>query len=75
MPEDTGWQFLCNKKKPEARAQVWALEEVIAHDSSLAPFVDCPPGTELVRSKQESPWIVTGCNRESSEIQEGKVIN
>ena len=61
FPEDTGWQFLCNRHSPERRPLFWALEEVIAYEPSLADFADCPPGTELVRPGQGEDWIVTGC--------------
>jgi hypothetical protein len=58
MPEDTGWQFLCNAEEPENEneAQVWALSEVLEHEPSLAEFVHSPPGTTLVRDNTDSPW-------------------
>lgn len=61
FPEDTGWQFLCNSHEPETRALIWALEEVVAREPGLDDFVDCPPGTELVRPEEDHAWIVTGC--------------
>ncbi len=61
FPEDTGWQFLCNRHKPETRPLFWALEEIIAHDASLEEFVDCPAGTVMVRPNEDSAWQVTGC--------------
>lgn len=59
--EDTGWQFLCNRHKPEKRPLIWALEEIIAHDASLEEYVDCPAGTEISRLEKNSVWQVIGC--------------
>ena len=58
FPEDTGWQFLCNRHRPETRALVWALEEIVAREPSFDEFLDCPPGTEVVKSEKDQPWMV-----------------
>jgi hypothetical protein len=58
VPEDSGWQFLCNsgQDENEDEAQVWALSEVFEHDPSLFGLLDVPPGTKLVRGRQNQPW-------------------
>jgi len=62
VPEDTGWQFLCNSADfgEESEAEVWALSEVLEFEPSLAEFADCPPGTTIIRHSQDSPWLVIG---------------
>ena len=62
MPEDTGWQFLCNSAGAEEMqdAQVWSLREVIELEPSLAPFMNCTPGTVLIRDNQGSRWKSVG---------------
>lgn len=44
FPEDTGWQFLCNRHANETRPLIWALENVVAHEPTLADLVDYSPG-------------------------------
>ncbi len=58
FPEDTGWQFLCNRHRAETRALVWALKEIVAREPGLDEFLDCPPGSEIVRSEADQPWMV-----------------
>ena len=62
MPEDTGWQFLCNQADEDIQeAQVWSLREVVNLEPALAAFLNCPVGTTLVRADRASPWkIVEG---------------
>ena len=60
-PVDTGWQFVCNSgldEDPES-AKVWALDEVIALEPSLAAILDHPPGTQLIRKDASSPWQIS----------------
>lgn len=56
FPEDTGWQFLCDRHKHETQALVWAVEEIVAHDPSLDEYLDCAPGAEIFRSDKDTPW-------------------
>ena len=57
---DSGWQFLCGAEKEDwHKAQVWALHEVLAEDSSLIAFMGKPPGTVLTRSNPNQPWQVS----------------
>jgi hypothetical protein len=62
MPEDTGWQFLCNSVDEEdmQETQVWSLREVIELEPSLAPFMNCVTGTVLIRDDQASTWKSAG---------------
>ena len=62
LPEDTGWQFLCNLPEPEdiQEAQVWSLHEVITLEPSLAAYLNCPAGTVITRNNQVSQWISVG---------------
>ena len=59
-PVDTGWQFVCNSGLDEdiETAQVWALNEILAIEPSLTPFIDEPPGTQLRRANRSSTWEV-----------------
>lgn len=65
MPEDTGWQFLCDAEEPEdvKEAQVWALSEVLEVEPSLAGFINYPPGISVFRVNQNSPWTIVGNER------------
>jgi hypothetical protein len=65
MPEDTGWQFLCDtgELESENEAQVWALSEVLEQEPSLAEFLNYPPSTTIVRGDRNSQWIVAGPHR------------
>jgi hypothetical protein len=60
MPEDSGWQFLCDRGKDEisAKSRVWLVCEVLDYDRSLVPFIEYPPGTILTRQDQASEWKV-----------------
>ena len=62
MPEDTGWQFLCNSVDAEdmQEAEVWSLSEVVELEPSLAPFMNCAAGTELIRDDETSSWRSVG---------------
>ncbi len=57
--EDSGWQFRCavTEDDPEF-AKVWLVCEILNLDPSLAPFIDCPPGTVLARANSSSPWEI-----------------
>lgn len=69
MPEDTGWQFLCNRVESEdmQEAQVWGLNEVLDVVPSLARFVNCPVGTTIMRDDEKSEWkIVKGGDCQTS---------
>jgi hypothetical protein len=56
IPEDSGWQFLCDGGEEETEAQVWALSEVIELEPTLAEFIDAPDGTVLVRDAKTNTW-------------------
>src|SRR5437762_1148933 len=55
---DSGWQFLCNVATEEnpSDAKVWAVSEVLDIEPTLAPFIDLPPGTRIVRENIGAPW-------------------
>ena len=61
MPEDSGWQFLCdsNSNEDPDMAKVWLVSEVLDYEPSLAEFVDTPPGTILTRTDPYSHWQVS----------------
>ena len=61
FPEDTGWQFHCNRHDHKTRPLIWALEGIVAHEPTLDEFIDYGPGTDIVRSEENTPWIVTQC--------------
>lgn len=58
FPEDTGWQFLCNRHKPETQPLIWALEEIVALDSGLDEYLDWDPGAEIFRTNETGPWEI-----------------
>jgi len=60
MPEDSGWQFLCDTGEDEdsERARVWLVCEVTDYEPSLLPFIGFPPGTVLRRRSREADWEV-----------------
>lgn len=58
FPEDTGWQFLCNRHKPETQPLIWAVEEIVACDPTLDEYLDCAPGTEIFRPDKDTPWQI-----------------
>lgn len=69
VPEDTGWQFTCNRVDSEdpQEAQVWSLGEVIDLEPTLAAFMACPAGTAIERYDQKSAWkIVAGSDCETA---------
>lgn len=69
VPEDTGWQFTCNRVDSEdpQEAQVWSLGEVINCEPSLAAFMTCPAGTAIERDDGNSAWkIVAGGDCETA---------
>ncbi len=62
MPEDSGWQFLCNSNLDEDpdMAKVWLVCEVLEFEPSLSEFIGSPPGTVLTRKSYASEWIASG---------------
>ena len=59
-PEDSGWQFRCNKAPAEYvdDAQIWSISEVLEMDPTIAPIIDEPFGTTVERSSPEVEWVV-----------------
>ena len=56
-PEDSGWQFLCGKPdEDEFKAAIWSVKEILAYDSSLAPWIDAPFGTKIEKSSNALIW-------------------
>ena len=54
---DSGWQFLCGADDETwENAQVWAIHEVLSSESTLAPYLAMPTGTELRRLAPGVPW-------------------
>jgi hypothetical protein len=60
MPEDSGWQFLCEKEDHENAdaPKVWLICEVLDYEPSLANFVELPPGSIVTRKTATSDWEV-----------------
>lgn len=59
--DDSGWQFLCGREHAETdEAHVWALQEVLELEPSLAPHLELRPGTLLSREEVDEPWMVVG---------------
>lgn len=58
---DSGWQIRCDVEQHggDDPAQVWGVYEVLELEPSLAEFVDCVPGTRLMKSKVSSKWVQT----------------
>lgn len=56
--DDSGWQFLCGSGRDESveAAQVWLLSEVVERNPSLERWMNCPVGTRLERTTENSPW-------------------
>jgi hypothetical protein len=61
MPEDSGWQFLCDRVESENQdeAKVWLIHEVLKLEPSLRPFIESQPETVLTRKHSNSNWEVT----------------
>src|SRR5260221_4225459 len=56
---DSGWQFTCNKHEEDlSEAKVCAIYEVVEIEPSLAPLIDLPSGTKVIRDAPDSPWKV-----------------
>ena len=55
---DSGWQFLCGMVREEDmhRAKVWAVDEVLEVEPTLADHIDDPAGTTLMRTGPHAPW-------------------
>jgi hypothetical protein len=62
---DSGWQCLCDSGRHEdpAEAKVWAVDEVLKLEPSLASYIDLQPGTRVVRSSAHAPWQLVSCGR------------
>jgi hypothetical protein len=59
-PADSGWQFLCGAKfEDQHQAQVWAVEDVLAQEPSLASFINQAPGVALSRGVPGGEWAVS----------------
>jgi hypothetical protein len=61
IPEDSGWQFLCDTVDEETNAEIWAIKEVIEYDPSLLPFLSLPYGCQIKRNENTNEWIVFEC--------------
>ncbi len=60
-PEDSGWQFRCNRILEESveQAKIWSIAEVIEADPSVASIVHYPYGTIVERASCEADWVVS----------------
>lgn len=57
---DSGWQFVCGESDDDWHiAQVWALQEVVSEEPSVAAFVELPVGTVLRRRFSGSAWMIS----------------
>jgi hypothetical protein len=58
MPQDTGWQFSCDKpgEENQSAAEIWSIKEVLAYDPTLARWIDAPFGTKLERLPNSLIW-------------------
>lgn len=56
QPEDSGWQFVCDKDHDMDSGKVWSIRTIVLHDPSLCALVDEPPGSEFVREWGDQPW-------------------
>ena len=54
--EDHAWQFHHAGEKNVADTMVVALEEIVAHDSSVLEVADLPSGWKAWREKRGAPW-------------------
>jgi hypothetical protein len=57
--EDHGWQFHYAGEKDVSDTIVVALEEIVAHDSSVLEVADLPPGWKAWRAKRGAAWLKT----------------
>lgn len=57
---DSGWQFLAGQGEflTPQDAQIWAIDEVIEHDPSIAKYVNMPFGTKLVKGPDQQNWHI-----------------
>ena len=55
--DDGAWQFHAGSTVAEADAMVVALQEVLAHDPSIAELADLPLGWFAERTAAGQPWV------------------
>ncbi len=58
-PGETGWYFLHSLEDPtsmDENCEVRRLWEILEIEPTLAPFMDLPPGSVLVRSDGNLDW-------------------
>lgn len=59
--DDSGWQFLCGREHTDTdEVHVWALQEVLELEPSLAPHLALRAGTVISRDEVDEPWAVEG---------------
>ena len=59
-PEDSGWQFWGHPDvEDESKPQVWRLDEVLALEPTLAPYLNALPGIFIQRSSARAPWHIS----------------
>lgn len=59
--DDSGWQFLCGMDidhNANSTPKLCGLGEVVSREPSLAPFIDHPIGTRLLRDSVNTDWKV-----------------
>jgi hypothetical protein len=54
--DDHSWQFLDGDDVTEKGATVVGMQEILAHDATLAEIADLPPGWIATREKPGGPW-------------------
>jgi hypothetical protein len=58
VPEDSGWQFSCEKYnvEDESKASVWSVNELLDFDPSLKSWINSDIGTTIIRNSGETNW-------------------
>ena len=59
IPEDSGWQFLCNQAEFEKDAKIWSIGEVISFEPSLLPFLNIEYNNQIERKDDKSQWEIS----------------
>ncbi len=55
---DSGWQLLCGTRDEDSieGAQIWAVQDALSKDNTLAEIIQYPIGTHLLRAAIGDEW-------------------
>lgn len=58
FPEDSGWQFLCGQEHEVSDGKFCTVEEVVAMEPSVKPYLSIEHDCKIYRLSERDHWIM-----------------